>query len=369
MKCAYSSRVHKLYLLQTLGVLVCCAAVQFLAGASVISEITGLDFTTVTVIISMIALSYSMLFGIKASIITDFFKISMIIAIGSFIVPWVYSQAGGWSMFMKGLGGVKNSGWSLWDQEGFKIFWTFGIPSSIGLLSGPFADQAFWQRGFATTQEMVKKAFYKGAAIFATVPLLLCVLGFLAAGNNLQISNTQLTNLITVKEYLPFWVLVPFIFMLLSGLVSALDTHFTAISSVAGHDLATCKLEIKDDKTILKYSRASMVVMCILGVGIANIPGIKILYLWLFYGSLRSATMLPTILSLISKKKFKEGGVFWGILLALLIGLPIFAYGTLLYKKSAPNPFELDGYVIALVGSILTLFTPFITMWIGGQKK
>ena len=69
-----------------------------------------------------------------------------------------------------------------------------------------------------------------------------------------------------------------------------------------------------------------MVILAIFGLVIANIPDMKILYLFLFYGTLRASTLLPTILT-IWKGKLSEQGVFWGICVALFIGAPMMAYG------------------------------------------
>lgn len=71
-----------------------------------------------------------------------------------------------------------------------------------------------------------------------------------------------------------------------------------------------------------------MVVLSVAAIGIANIPGLTVLYLFLFYGTLRASTLLPTIVTLL-RPKVSEKGVFYGILGSILIGLPIFAYGNL----------------------------------------
>ena len=69
-----------------------------------------------------------------------------------------------------------------------------------------------------------------------------------------------------------------------------------------------------------------MVVLAILGLIISNIPNMKILYLFLFYGTLRASTLIPTILTII-KGKLSEKGMFYGISTAIFIGAPIMAYG------------------------------------------
>jgi len=69
-----------------------------------------------------------------------------------------------------------------------------------------------------------------------------------------------------------------------------------------------------------------MVTLVVGGIGIANIPGLRLEYLFLTYGTLRSATLLPTIITLV-RKQVSETGMFYGILTSLIIGLPMFGYG------------------------------------------
>jgi hypothetical protein len=71
-----------------------------------------------------------------------------------------------------------------------------------------------------------------------------------------------------------------------------------------------------------------MLVLAIVALGIANIPGIKIVYLFLFFGALRSAVLIPTIYAIWRRDQFvSERGMFWGIAVALFAFLPLFAWG------------------------------------------
>jgi Na+/proline symporter len=320
----HSNRVHNLYLLQMIGLAACSFAVQLLAGAVVVSSLTGIPFFWVTLMLSFIALSYSWFSGMKASVITDYAQMIFIAAIGFVFVPWVIGKAGGFSTVWAGIGGASGTFTNLFTGDGLKASIAFGIPVTVGLLSGPFGDQTFWQRAYSTRETEVKAAFIRGAFIFATVPILMSLLGFIAAGAGLQISDTQLVNLKTVMEYLPIWTVAPFTYMLLSGLVSTLDSNICAISSLAGHDVLN-RMNRKEGGEVV-FARKVMIGFCVGALLIANIPGMKILYLFLFYGTLRASTLLPTIITLLNDR-VSERGMFWGISGSIAIGLPIFAYG------------------------------------------
>lgn len=318
IKTRYSKRVQYLYLIELFGLAICQFAVQLLAGGAVIHFLTGIDFFVVTLIITLIALSYSLISGIRASIFTDYWQMWLILIVVLIIVPWTINESGGFDTLITGIGGLSGKYYSPFNSE---VAYSFGIAVTIGLLAGPFGDQSFWQRTFATKKNEIKKSFYTAAVVFGVVPLFTGMLGFIAAAKSLE-GDPQLINIITVQEFLPSWVIVPFSIMLLSGLISTLDSALCAASSLMGHDLSS---KFKNIPSI-KLARLGMVVLAILGLIISNIPNMKILYLFLFYGTLRASTLIPTILTII-KGKLSEKGMFYGISTAIFIGAPIMAYG------------------------------------------
>lgn len=326
MRERFSKRVQNLYIFQLIGLSVCSFAVQLLAGGSIISVLTGLDFYFVTIILAMVALGYSLASGLKGSVFTDYLQMAVILGVGFILIPWVIVEAGGFQTIKQGLGGISGNHTNLFDVHGIEVFLSFGLASTIGLMSGPFGDQSFWQRTFSMKEGTVKRTFVYGAFIFAIVPILMSLLGFVIAGNGIVVNNTQLVNLQAILTYLPQWTVIPFAFMILCGLSSTLDSCLASVASIAGHDIFE---RTKYDDTIkngIFMSRIGMMLLAIVAVLIANIPNMQILYLFLFYATLRSTTLLPTIISLLSDRA-SESGVFYGIIASFLIGLPIFAYG------------------------------------------
>jgi Na+/proline symporter len=252
---------------------------------------------------------------------------------------------------------VTGSFGSLTDANGIDVMLSFGIPTAIGLLSGTFGDQMFWQRVFSIKEGQVKKSMLFAALIFACVPVSLSFLGFIAAGAHLDIQDTQLTNVASVIAFAPKWFVWPFLLLILSGLMSTVDSILCAVSSVSGHDVGVRLSESKKwhERIQNRYflfrifgnevrtAKMAMIAVAIFAIIIANIPGITIVYLFLLYGTLRSSVMLPSIWA-IKGVKMSETGLFWGILLSLCVGLPIFAYG------------NLNGNVaMTVTGSLLTI--------------
>lgn len=340
----YSNRCHTLYLIESFGLQTMSFAVQLLAGATIFSKITGISFTATTIAMAICPLFYTFACGIRSSIITDFWKMLWIVIVLLAGLPIMLSNAGP-DTLIKGLGGITGDFGRLFSGNGIMVALSFGIPTTIGLLSGTFGDQMFWQRVFCVKADKVKQTMIAAAVIFAVVPVSLSVFGFIASGAGIYIADTQLVNVGAVMAFCPKWFLYLFFVLILSGLISTVDSIICAVSSVAGHDVSARAFDAwvkkfeKREKIswVLEWAaaddvglaRVSMVVVTIVAVLIANIPGLTILYLFLLYGTLRSSVMLPTVFAILGKR-MTEKGLFYGILTSMLVGLPVFAYGNLI---------------------------------------
>ena len=337
----YSNRCHTLYLIESFGLQTMSFAVQLLAGATIFSKITGISFTATTVVMAVCPLIYTFTCGIRSSIITDFWKMLWIVVVLLAGLPIMLSNAGVETL-INGLGGITGDFSSLFSGSGIMVALSFGIPTTIGILSGTFGDQMFWQRVFCVKADKVKQTMIAAAVIFAVVPISLSVFGFIASGAGLCIADTQLVNVGAVIAFCPKWFLYLFFVLILSGLISTVDSIICAVSSVAGHDVVT-RLSLNEkwheriqNNTLLfilfanevRTAQFAMIAVTVVAILIANIPGLTILYLFLLYGTLRSSVMLPTIFAIMGKR-MTEKGLFYGILTSMLVGLPIFAYGNL----------------------------------------
>lgn len=343
MRETYSRRVQRAYLGQLSALALCSFAVQMVAGGAVIAFITGWNYGLITVLMAAAALTYSSLGGLRASIAADFFHIGTTIAVVVTFAPAVLGAVGADTI----AAGMSSSGVDAWA-----VALSFGIPTAIGLISGPFGDQSFWQRTFATRARQVRNAFTLSAFIFAIVPLSMAVLGFAAAGAGLVPDSEQLVNVETVYALLPTWTVIPFTIMVVGALVSTMDNNLVSVSTLTGHDLTTTGHPINRGRVV-------MAATAILATAIANVPGITVTHLFLIYGTLRASTLAPTVLTLTLKRRLpSEPGMFWGIILALLIGLPVFLYGS--FAEGA------DAY--KTVGSILTIGIAATTVLISRQK-
>lgn len=348
MKNKYDSeKVKKIYLFQLITLTILSTGVQLLAGGKILSTITGIPFIWITIILAGIAYSYSQFSGIKASVMTDTLQMILILIACVIFVPWALKTESGLSNLVAGLAGKTGEYTNLFSGKGLEIFFAFGLPTAIGLISGPFGDQCFWQRAFSIKEDKIGKAFLLGAIIFAIVPISMGILGFIAAGSGFEAIDSGIVNFELITHLFPEWATLPFLFMIISGLLSTIDSNLCAMASLT--------TDIVEDSN-LRISKLSMIILLVIGILIANIPGLTITHLFLIYGILRASTLLPTIMTL-KGIKLSAKGVYIGILIALVIGLPIFAYGTIFnisaYKTIGSISTVLSAGIVALIISRL----------------
>lgn len=311
----HSKSVHGVYLFELSALTILSTAVQLLAGAKILAAVTGWPFWLMTIVLAAIAFSYSQYSGIRASVLTDTLQMLLMLGCCALLVPLALRGNGADSL-VKGLAGATGEFTRLLDKNGLAVLLSFGLPSAIGLLAAPFGDQCFWQRAFSIRKDKMSKAFRLGALLFAVVPLSMGLLGFVAAGSGFSAADSGMVGFELVQQIFPAWVMLPFLFMLISGLLSTMDSNLCAAASLTS-----------DFGGGMKAAKGSMLLVLALAILIANIPGLTVTGLFLVYGALRSTTMLPTVLTL-KGKALSARRVFAGVLASLVIGMPIFVIGT-----------------------------------------
>ena len=341
----HSEKVRGVYLGQLSLLSVLSTGVQLLAGGKILCTITGIPFWAVTIILAVIAYSYSQFSGIKASVLTDSMQMILMLAACAVFVPWALAKGDGMTNLINGIGGVSGEFSNLFDSDGLSVLLSYGIPTAIGLIAGPFGDQCFWQRAFSIRREKIRSAFIIGALLFAVVPLSMGLLGYIAAGSGYVAEDAGVVNFELISHLFPKWAMLPFLFMVVSGLLSTVDSNMCAAASLTN-----------DFGASLKTAKGSMIVVLLLGIGIANTPGLTVTHLFLFYCTLRTTTLLPTVMTLMDRK-LSANGIFYGILSSAVVGLPIFAAGNIVGSA-----------VLKTVGSLATVLISGIVAVVVSRK-
>ncbi|MSU55719.1 MAG: hypothetical protein EXS51_00200 [Candidatus Taylorbacteria bacterium] len=354
-----SERVHKMYLFPYFFYQLMAVAVQLFAGGHLVSFLTGIPFINAMLIMALTVLIYAFISGLESSFVTDFIQFILIILGVVIVVPWAISAAGGWSAVSAGLGGVTGEFRNMFDPG---VALSFGIVTAIGLISGAISDQQYWQRAFAIKKNNLVPSFIFGAIMFGIIPVALSVLGFLAANSGLGITlpagtDVSLIGVATVSALLPVSAIALYVIMLLSALYSTLDSGIVAASSLYVTDVVKYTDREKnilqkidknepltsDEENIgnaldtrgVKHSRKAMVWITISGLLVAlaanYIPGFGLKHLWWIFNTVAACVVVPTVLSLYWSR-LDARGVFWGVLVAFVFGVPLFIYGNVVDK-------------------------------------
>ena len=387
-----SEKVHKMYLFPYFFYQLMAVAVQLFAGVHLVSFLTGIPFVTAMLIMAATVLIYAFISGLESSFVTDLIQFISIVVGVVVVVPWAISAAGGWSAVNLGLGGVSGQFRNIFDPG---VAFSFGIVTAIGLISGAISDQQYWQRAFAIKKNNLVKSFVFGAIMFGIVPVALSSLGFLAANSSLGITlpagvDISLIGVATVSQLLPLWAMGLFVVMLLSALYSTLDSGVVATSSLyvtdvvkysdrekgilekidRGTQLTSEEQTIGDklDKKGVKNAQIAMLGITILGFLVAlaanYIPGFGLKHLWWIFNTVAACVVVPTVLSLYWSR-LDARGVFWGVLIAFVVGIPLFVYGNIIDK-----PVWIVGaslFIIA-VSTFFCLIMPRKTAWQPSQQ-
>jgi len=324
-----NTKLHKLYLVPFFFNQILAITFNIFAGGSMIALLTGIPLVVIMPILAVIALLYTLISGLRASVITDFIQVALILIGIIVIVPLTIAAAGGLQALVPGLGGPTGEYLNILHPG---VLFSLGLMNSIGLISGAIADQQYWQRAFAIKKEDVKKAFLFGAFLFALVPIFLSFLGFLAANPALgvELANTDpsLIGLLTVGQLLPYGVTLLFATIMLAGLSSTIDSGISAATSLWVTD-------VKGEAGVagVKKVRVVMFWVTIIGVlaalGAYLIPTIGISHLFFLSISMVASISVPTILS-IYRENINPDVLFWGILIAIVIGMPTFFYANII---------------------------------------
>jgi SSS family transporter len=355
-----SNAAHIAFLLVFFGYQLGAIIINTLAGGNLLNAISGINIYIAIAAMAIIALTYSLLSGLRASILTDVIQMCMLLGIAFVLIPVCVIKSGGWQSIVQGLGGVDGQHRSIFDPW---LAFSLGIPMTLSLISGPIGDQVFFQRAIAVQEKDIAKTFVFGGLIFGIVPITLSLLGFIGASEVskglLTVSDPQVVGPIVVGHLLPKGAIYAFTLMAFAGLCSTLDSSLCAISSLGSIDIYRRYINpAATDSQTVYAARVCMLIMTIVGTGIALCRP-KLLWCFLAYGALASAGLFPTVFALYWKR-LTANGVFWAIALSLAIGTPLS-----IYANVVDNPYAI---VIAAVLSVLVGFVICVVSGLFNKK-
>jgi len=275
---------------------------------------TGFSGVYAILFMTLIALSYSLISGLKASIFTDVFQMSVVVLIGLVLVPWSLSSISGDGMMLSTI--VSSAGSEAW----LAIAFAPGLSLLFGLIGGPLGDQMFFQRAMSVPKKAIRKTLYKAGLLFAIVPIALSLFGFIgrALKDQIVVADSELVGAVIIAEYLPPIASILFFFMMICGLASTLDSAYCAGSSVFGRELFRIKGGSLTPKKEIRLSRYFMVFFAIFGALLASFSR-DIWYVFMTDAAIAASGIVPILLSAFWKKQ-TANATFWALILGLIVG-------------------------------------------------
>ena len=317
MHSRYGTGVMRLYHLTLGGLAILATALNYMAGGAVLSFMTGTPAWLWSILLAAATLVYTYRYGLRSSAGTG--AVQMVFILATIVTAAVYAvHAAGTDVLAAGIGGMKGVT-SFFGDDGQMVALSFGIVTAVGLVAGPVGDPTFWQRAYSYKQSAVKPAFFLAAAAFVGIPVGMSVLGYIGAGKGMTPSGApDYINLDVAAAFLPDWLLVAFLFTILSALLSTANSMLVSLGSLASDYTAS-----------LDRQRVVVAVAAAVAVVVSLVPGLTLFDLFLIYSTLRSATFLITVTTILGKT-WNARATFWAIAAGLVVGFPATIYGNVI---------------------------------------
>lgn len=321
----FSGKAYWFYRVEMLLLAVCAFAINLIAGGSTVALLTGIDYTIATILMGCIALLYTFSRGLKATVVTEIIKIVVVWAGVLLLVPMVIASAGGLDVVTSGLGGITGNGKDIIGTDfSWAVFTGFGIAAFLGHLGGPWRDNSFYQRAFSLKPKSIIPAFVMASFAFIIIPIMMGLLGFVAAGYGLNITPDVVgnTNAIVIANFLPIQASMVFCFMVFAGLIGILDSQMASVTNIIGNDFT------QNEKDSISNAKKAMMALAVVGIIVANIPGITLQDLFLFFSIMGATLFIPSVMVVLKPSIFTSGsGLFTGLVLGFVCSQVLYFTG------------------------------------------
>jgi len=314
-------------------------ALQLVAGAELLSTLTGTEYHWMVVGMALTPLCYTLFSGLRTSVFTDAIQY-VVIVLSAAAIFFAFPSA---SIILET---------RPFNPVSHSMLLEFGLSSALGLVVAIFADHQQWQRAFAIKCGEVSRTFYIAAFLHGLVTGLLGAVGCLIYSIGYKPARIDLVGIEFISSnYAPIFVPI-FVVMAMCALISTLDSSLCAFSGLATKELCSSRQSLRNARTWMAVLVAGAIAVALLRPAL--------LTLWFIASTIRLSSFAPTILSTIGAKSPSRLDTV-GIVAALFIGGSVFAYG--IYFE---NP------TVRTIGMALSLLTPvFILLakyWRGNQQ-
>lgn len=266
--------------------------INFTACATMLSLFSELSYTSALMLSVAVVLGYSLVSGIRASVLTDLVQMGSIAVVAVIIVPIVLFSAGGPSVMSRQLAALPEAQSNFFSLESFL---GQGAPMMVLVLAFGFANATVWQRIWVVDAKSLKRTYITSGLMYMAIVFGVGSLGLIALMTGVQPADGDMNSLIpqVTEQYLPAVLVIPFIVMLFGAIASTADSDFAAMSSMAMNDVWKRYVNpTASDRQLIWVGRSTMVAMSVVAVLVASLR-LDILTLVLIYGMVRAASVFP----------------------------------------------------------------------------
>lgn len=302
-------------------------AVINLKGTSVVmSTIYGIDWRVVPIIAGLVVVTYVVIGGMWNSAVVAGIQTFLIMLPASVVVLAVMEKIGGPEPVLAALSTQKPEDYLEWYRP--STAFAFGITLALGLLSNTISDQTFWERIWAVKAKYVGRVFLWGGTWFYGIPICLGLLGLIGAAMGVDLQTDLKGDAAAVGPYvvanigLPVWLVVAYTVAILAACLSTLDAAFIGTSAVTSVDIVKRLAPHVTDKTLLIWTRTAVLAVGLLSV-LVILSGVDFVTIVLTTYALKTSVLIPLIMA-VFWNRVNGNGIFWGIILAIVIGMPVF---------------------------------------------
>ncbi len=320
----FDRKNHRLIMFFALMTNILVTAMVILGGAIALNSLTGMNLFVAAFLIPLTFTLYTVMGGLKASFVADYFNTVMIFFILAIFAATIYFKFGITPIY-EGLQSLPESNSMLTMTSVSGLF--FGMINIIGNFGAVFVDQAYWQRAIASKDRAASKAYIYGGISWFSIPFAIATfLGVSAAGLGLNVGSPDSVAPEMAAHLLGNVGSILFLAMLFMAVMSTGAAELTAITNIIVTDIYRHSINPNaSSQKLLKVSRGVTLTFGLM-MGLISIllfyVGISLSFVYMAMGIFVSGAVIPVTLGLLWKRATNEGA-FYGALSGLICGVTV----------------------------------------------
>ena len=334
-------------------------AVQVISFGKIFESMIGINYLVGIMIALVVMVTFTMLGGLWAVSLTDFWQTFIIVAGIILLVPFAMNAAGGWDTVVST---VPEETFNFFPQDASFAGYLPWIGAWMIIGLGSICTPDLAQRAMASKDEKTAKYSAVTAGVMywvvGMIPVILGIIGLslvnqgMLDGATLE-EDAELVIPYMVKEYMPTTMGVIFTLGMVAGIMSAADAALLSVASIVAKNIYKDVINKEaSDKNVLRVTRIMILAVTVVAlvVGVAY-PEVYLLTNFSFDLVLASL-FIPFTLGLWWKKANSTGAMA-----AIIVGA--------LYRVVAPiimEGFSFEAITYPETWYYYTVFAPIISL-------